>query len=117
MIRHFRMSLGKGLRNKINVKRENLIMDKKNLLEIVENVEKEDLIEIICFLVNKNPKLERNLLEYCQKIVFLKIKRLLQNSSYYKDGKTQKNLLMNLMKRFFIMSTKLARQKIICFHS
>ena len=52
MIRHFRMSLGKGLRNKINVKRENLIMDKKNLLEIVENVEKEDLIEIICFLVN-----------------------------------------------------------------
>ena len=38
-------------------------MDKKNLLEIVGNVEKGDLIEIICFLVNKNPKLERNLLE------------------------------------------------------
>ena len=40
MIRRFRMSLEEGLKNKINVKRKNLIMEKKNLLEIVGNVEK-----------------------------------------------------------------------------
>lgn len=101
MIRHFRMSLGKGLRNKINVKRENLIMDKKNLLEIVGNVEKEDLIEIICFLVNKNPKLERNLLEYCQKNSIFENKTFITEQQLLQGWENSKKLIDELDETVF----------------
>ena len=82
-------------------------------MEIVGNVEKGDLIEIICFLVNKNPKLERNLLEYCQKNSIFENKMFITEQQLLQGWENSKKLI----NEFFIMSTKLARQKIICFRS
>ena len=95
------MSLEKGLKSKINVKKENLIMDKKNLLEIVGNVEKGDLIEIICFLVNKNPKLERNLLEYCQKNSIFENKMFITEQQLLQGWENSKKLINELDETVF----------------
>ena len=95
------MSLGKGLKSKINVKKENLIMDKKNLLEIVGNVEKGDLIEIICFLVNKNPKLEGNLLEYCQKNSIFENKMFITEQQLLQGWENSKKLINELDETVF----------------
>lgn len=86
-------------------------MNKKNLLEIIENVEKKDLLDLIYFLVNKNQKIEKDLLKYCQENNLFENKMLIAEQRFLEGWKNLKKVVDNLDDSIFYYEEEASPQE------